>query len=170
MKKIIILVCLFFLLNSCNNENGPFDPTYFNEGFKGITFTSDDGSVIKIDPEDWCYTNSDNNKIFKSDSTIGSIPVRTQGYAFYAAYPNPCPITGSISLKFALPMESQVLVYILNKDREIATILVNERMAAGMYSIKVDAGRLIYPGVYRAVIETGDFKCYGDIWIKGGFK
>ncbi|HEX3074746.1 MAG TPA: hypothetical protein VHP30_14130, partial [Ignavibacteriales bacterium] len=58
-KLVLLIICCSALLSfSCHNDANSFsDPTYFGEGFHGITFTSEMGGydpIGPVDPSDWC--------------------------------------------------------------------------------------------------------------------
>ena len=167
MKKLLIISAVFLLINSCSEESSMFDPTYFGDGFKGITFTAEDSPYpLKEDPTDWCY--GDSNNLFKTaDDTViqvGGIP--PTGYGFYPAYPNPITINRSTKIRYSLPVSTYVYIYVINKDYKVLAILVNREHSAGSYEVSLNADR-IGTGVYRVIIETEYFNCKGDIWIKG---
>jgi len=153
MRSLIIFSTIVILITSCSDESSLFDPTYFGEGFKGITFTSEySPEPIKADPTDWCYS-----------KTGGGIPLV---YTFYPAYPNPVSLGRTTTLGFALPQESNVYLYIINKDYKIIRVLINSVLYAGRYEVNFDTNGIGITGVFRVVFETENFDCKGDIWIR----
>ena len=147
----MLLILLVFVSFSCKSDTFQlFDPTYFGEGFKGITFTNDDGEILKEDSLDWC---SEKNYL------IGN-------YSFGPAYPNPIIQGDSFNLRFAIPKETFVKIYIINSNYENIQTVINSRKLAGIYSVRINTQKLI-PSIYRVVFISGLFSCSGDIWIKG---
>lgn len=169
MKKIFIILLVCFLFISCSEDNSLFDPTYFGDGFKGITFTGEaDPTPFKADPSDWCsyYPNNTTN-LGGSTGGVDSSPVLPMGYSFGPAYPNPVVVKGSFNIPFNLPSSSHVYIYIINNDYKIVKVLVNGEKSAGTYLVQVSSEDIGPAGIYRVVFETGDIYCKGDIWIKG---
>lgn len=153
MRILIIISTVFLLTTSCSDESSIFDPTYFGDGFKGITFTGEnDPTPLKGDPSDWCFSQRG-----------GGLPL---GYIFYPAYPNPVTLGSTTTLGFALPQESIVYLYIINNDYKIIIVLINSVLTAGRYEVMLDTNGIGLSGVFRVVFETENFYCKGDIWIK----
>ncbi len=164
MKHLIIFSAVFILVTSCSEESSLFDPTYFGEGFKGITFTLEDGpEPIKEDPSDWCYNFRENLNKIEGETGVEDIPL---GYSFYPAYPNPVTLGRPTTLGFALPQESNVYLYIINNDYKIIRVLINSVLAAGRYEVMLDTNGIGITGVFRVVFEIENFYCKGDIWLK----
>jgi hypothetical protein len=172
MKKIIIIAAIFLLTISCSEENSMFDPTYFGDSFKGITFTGeDDPTPFKGDPTDWCsFVPYGLTKIEGKLKVDDEDPIVPMSYSFGAAYPNPVNVSGTFNIPFALPKSTHVYIYIINKDYKIIKVLLNELKSAGTYLISIHSSSIGPAGVYRVVFESEGIYCKGDIWIKGSFK
>lgn len=155
MKKYYIFICGLFLI-SCSD--GPFDMTYFNDGFKGITETSSSSPepIGVIDPDDWCVDDVKTN-------FDGSIPMR---HAFYPAYPNPAEKPYGFTLKFSIAQQSFVNLSIINSDNQVVIQLMNDVFNAGVYSVNVPTESLSAGTVYRAIFKSDLLICHGDILIK----
>ncbi|HSW56497.1 MAG TPA: hypothetical protein VLH59_15545 [Ignavibacteriaceae bacterium] len=160
MRSLIIFSTIVILITSCSDESSLFDPTYFGEGFKGITFTLEGGpEPIKVDPTDWCYFYREN---VKPDSIIYPM-----GYSFGPAYPNPTTLGGSIAIRFSIPETTEVYIYVINYNQKIVAVLVNDVLNAGVYEFMLNTNTIGVTGVYRVIFETPKLFCKGDIWIKG---
>ena len=166
MKRLIIISVLFLLFNSCSKDDSMFDPTYFGDGFKGITFTLESGpEPMKADPTDWLYYISYNthkvNGITKTDVEIKA----PNGYMFGPAYPNPTMVGYGFKIRFGVPRASFIYLYLINSDYRVIEVIVNSELEAGMYESHVES--IGTPGVYRLIMETDGVYSKGDIWIKG---
>ena len=167
MKRLIIIAVVFLLINSCSEDTSMFDPTYFGDGFKGITFTSEnDPTPLKADPTDWYYTISNQTSNGDNPSGIDVDVKGIKGFKFGPAFPNPSKLGGSFNLRFAIPNDMFVTIYIINKNYEIVTVLVNRELDAGTYGYWVENKILKTPGVYRVIMEADGFYSKGDVWIK----
>lgn len=167
MKRLIIIAVVFLLINSCSDDSSLFDPTYFGDGFKGITFTNEDGpEPKKEDPTDWFYSISYNQPKGQNASGIDVEVKGINGFRFGPAFPNPSKLDRSFNLRFAIPKDMFVTIYIINKNYEIVTVLVNRELAAGTHEYWVENKILKTPGVYRVIMESEGFYSKGDVWIK----
>lgn len=168
MKRLIIISAAFLFINSCSEESTLFDPTYFGDGFKGITFTAEDSpDILKADPTDWWpggYSILGKTNDTKGISEEVPIPLN---YNFGAAYPNPVIVSGTFNIPFTLPRDTHVYIYVINKDYKIIAVLVNELKPAGTFLVSIHSNSLGPAGVYRVVFESEGIYCKGDIWIKG---
>ena len=168
MKKIIFNLIILFAVISCSEESSLFDPTYFGDGFKGITFTGEaDPTPLKADPTDWC---SGSNEILGKPS--GALGVDEEVPApmyinFGAAFPNPVKLNSTTTIPFAIPQQRLVNIYVINKEYRVVAVLLNRILEAGSYQITLDTKMIGIAGVYRVVFETENIYCKGDIWIKG---
>jgi hypothetical protein len=170
MKRIIIISAIFLFINSCNEESTMFDPTYFGDGFKGITFTAEDSpDPLKADPTDWCsYSLGKLNNIEDDSGGVDENPgIIPMGFTFGAAYPNPIKINATTTIPFTLPSSTYVYVYVVNSDYQILTVLVNDFLQAGSYQVEFNSESIGVSGVYRVILETDNYYCKGDVWIKG---
>lgn len=111
IDKRIFLIFLILLVN-CDEPEGPFDPTYFLDGFKGITFTDEFGFILKIDPNDWCFPFYD----------LGSSYTIPKSFSFYPAYPNPVTSDNSTTFQYSLPKSGYVEIVIKNNSSIIIKI------------------------------------------------
>jgi hypothetical protein len=144
-----------------------FDPTYFGDGFKGITFTGeDDPTPFKADPTDWYYSVSNYQPKEQNTSGINIEIKGVNGYMFAPAYPNPSRFESGFSINFAIPNDMFVTIYIINKNYETVSVLENRELEAGRYLYWFENKNLKTPGVYRVIMETDGFYSKGDVWIK----
>ena len=166
MKKIILALTIFLLISSCNNYSTMFDPTYYGDGFKGITFTSEiDPTPLKVDPTDWCYSDSNSLPKVGTDSVDTDI-IAPSGFSFGAAYPNPTTLHSSINIRFTIPETTFVHISVINKDYNVVADLINDQLIPGTHLLTFDT-KNIGSGVFRVIFESDKFYCKGDIWIKG---
>ena len=121
----------------------------------GIHITGEDGpDLIGVegnpDKNDWCL-NSD------------------QGWAFFPGYPNPA--SESITIQYQLHRESEVKLQIINENKKVVRILVDEvQFSSGNHSVRWDltddSGNRLKNGYYRAqFFIDAEFKCKGDIKV-----
>ncbi|MCH7877753.1 MAG: hypothetical protein IH914_00360 [candidate division Zixibacteria bacterium] len=121
------------------------------EGFSGITETDDDGvKTGAIDTQDWC-----------EESINGQI--------LSPAFPN--PTFSNAQIQFFVPFEDQVEILIYDDvgAPPIANLGGAERSQAGVSSVTWDltdnTGSRVSKGIYRCVLVTDFFCCYGDIEV-----
>jgi hypothetical protein len=159
LPLLILSTCI---LVSCSEDNRPLGPTVH---YRGITVTNEDSPVpISIDPEDWCF------KVGIPQSQGDSIPsdVLPSQYSLGPAYPNPA--SAIVTIPFGLPISSHVTIYILLAPGVVVREIVDEPLNAGMHvadwPLDNQDGEPLPRGIYRCVIEAGDFSCFGDIQIK----
>lgn len=168
MKRLIIISAVFIFINSCSEESTLFDPTYFGDGFKGITFTAEDSpDPLKEDPTDWWpggYVILGKTNHTKGTPTDIPVPLNIN---FGAAYPNPVALNKSTNIPFSIPQQMNVYIYVINKDYRIIAVLVNNILQAGMHQVSLDTELIGVAGVYRVVFESEGIYCKGDVWIKG---
>jgi len=104
---------------------------------------------------------------YQDNSGISIIGNPNQEILFYPAYPNPAQ--NSTTLSFTLVQSSHVSVKILDVTGNVVKELFNNYTNAGLHSIQWDltnsSGNKIASTLYRAVLEVGDFKVYGDILV-----
>ena len=79
------------------------------------------------------------------------------------AYPN--PTSGLTVISYLLPQAASVRITIYNSNRQSVVCLVNGMLAAGLHTVTWDASE-VDPGIYKCVMESGDFKCMGDIEVE----
>jgi len=151
MYRILFMLFLIFTISSCNyDEPQLFDPTYFGESIKGITFVDETGEILKEDPSDWC---------------IGTNHL-VSNYSFGPAYPNPVTKGKSFTIRFSLPKSTFLEIYIINTKFQITNTIVNSQLAAGIYSLNINTDEMV-PNIYRLMFKSEGFSCSGDVWIKG---
>lgn len=167
MKRLIIIAVVFLLINSCSDDTSLFDPTYFGDGFKGITFTNEDGpDPLKADPTDWYYSISYNQPKGQNTSGIDVEVKGIKGFMLAPAFPNPSYFDRGFTVRFAIPNEKYVSIYIINKNYEVVTVVVNSELETGTYECSIENKNLKAPGVYRVIMESDGFYSKGDVWIK----
>ncbi len=169
MKRLLILSTAFLIINSCSEESTIFDPTYFGDGFKGITFTGEaDPTPLKTDPTDWCSSIPFGlPKIDGGLKVDDEDPILPIYFSFGAAYPNPVIVSGAFNIPFTLPKSTHVYIYVINKDYKIISVVLNELKSAGTHVVSIPSKSLGPAGVYRVVFESEGIYCKGDIWVKG---
>lgn len=132
----------------CAGTGSPTSATGFCR-FSGITETDADGTVYVQDSDDWC---------------ISAIP---EDHRLGLAYPNPA--SDSVVIYFGLPQSGDVRLEILGMFCVPIRTLWDGTKSPGVHSIVWDlrntSGARVLPGVYRCVMEAGDFTCYGDIGV-----
>ena len=169
----------------CSNGDTPGDPTLFNDGFKGITYTSSDdptpiGSVDHDDWKsdgywDWRYPIAPCRSIvipFSKRTKIDTV-IHTN-FAMYPAYPN--PFNPTTSIEFALPVTCHVYASIINDRYQTVQVLICEVLDAGLVEVEwsaVDSNNRELPSdIYRFLIRCTDdngnllFASHGDLWLK----
>lgn len=167
MKRLIIFAAVFLLINSCSEDTSMFDPTYFGDGFKGITFTrEEDPTPLKADPTDWYYSISYNQHKGQNTSGIDVEVKGIKGFMFAPAFPNPSNINTGFSISFAIPQDLSVKIYIINKKYEIVSVLINDELPAGRHLLHIGNNIIAVPGVYRVIMESNGFYSKGDVWVK----
>ena len=171
VKKLIIISTILLFINSCSEESSMFDPTYFGDGFKGITFTGEaDPTPFKGDPTDWC--SGANGILGKNNDTSGTddgFPIPLY-FNFGAAFPNPITINESTTIPFAIPQQMFANIYVINKEYRVVAVLINRMLEPGSYQVELDSKQIGAAGVYRVVFESENIYCKGDIWIKGSLE
>lgn len=117
----------------------------------GITETDESAELIgNIDENDWCTNAQD-------------------GWALHPAYPN--PTNNSTTLIFSLAKMARVKLQIINKDKKVVKLLVDEFKPAGFFSVQWNLldnnDDRVKNGFYRVqFFVDGEFKCHGDIQVK----
>jgi hypothetical protein len=160
--SFIIAMCLF--INCSEKSNEFFDPSYWSGPYKGITFTNQFGAQLKIDPDDWCVSQTNSN----NSSTV--LPT-AESYAFIPAFPNPVSRENeNLTIRFYTSEESNIKITI-NSDKLFTIKLLTDRIfERGLHEIewdlKNDIGNKVPAGIYRCYMKAEDFSCHGDIWIK----
>jgi hypothetical protein len=81
-------------------------------------------------------------------------------FAFYKPYPNPA--VNSVSIRYALPVDTDVKLNVYDKTGRLVKTLVDEKEKAGIREIIWDGkdadGRKVPAGVYFMRLEAGGFK------------
>ncbi len=141
LSGLLLLVTLAFLVVCSDSLN-----------ITGITETDETGPdpIGNIDENDWC-------------------PNLQDGVAFLPAYPNPA--TESISFQYKLASLFRVKLQLINKQKNVVRLLIDELQQAGTHVVRWDLlndqGNGVKNGFYRAqLLIDAEFKCQGDIEIK----
>lgn len=173
MKMLLLFGILSILIIAgCSDKEGViFDPTYVNDGFKGITYTAPDGVILgPVDSDDWrMFSGSPTFVIFKENingQVTGSEKVIPDSFAAQPAYPN--PFNGQVAFQFALPVACGWKLTII--DDSYRTVRAFEgQYEAGILVIVWDgtdqSGRKVISDVFRVVYEFASCWGYGDIWL-----
>ena len=172
---ITLLLILFLLFINCKNE-GVFDPSLYHPTFKGITYSTEDGTVLLEDPEDWhLSTTSPYEDLFEPYEIVeietphspSNLPASLQ---MDPPYPNPS--SNSITFRYSLMNKATVLIFIIDSDRRIVAQLteVDKLYGSGSYELewgfKDIHGHRIPSNIYRCVYRLGHQMGYGDIWVE----
>lgn len=127
------------------NKIPPFNRVYYK--VKVVDYS---GNKSGYSNEKWFYDGSTSKPIATSDEST-NLPTK---FSLKQNYPNPFnPVT---KIKFDLPEESQVELYVYNSSGQVIAKLLNKRLAAGGYSVDFSAEKLS-SGVYFYRIKTGQF-------------
>jgi len=135
--------------------------------FADITVTDEFGNVLSWDPSDWCVPGPRpllSGVTAEPQSPLG-LPT---AYYMYPAYPN--PTKDSVTILYALPTDSKVKLWIINRYGQDIITLTNEFETAGYKSVvwhlQDSNFRRVGSDIYRAIIEAGQFRCNGDIKVE----
>ena len=165
MKRLLIIFVPFLLLQSCSSEEGIFDPTYFMDGFKGITFTGPESpESFGGDTTDWCTECGSSNLVLKPDSITHEEP-GVACFSFAPCYPNPTNVNGSTKLRYSIAEEMNIKIYMIDKHYNVLKVLVDRVHSSGTYEVTCDLTGLA-PDVYRFIAETDIHFCKGDLLIQ----
>jgi hypothetical protein len=130
--------------------------------FVGITRTDATGTVLGLDPDDWC-----------DDTTTGGGGVPTV-YALSPAFPN--LTNGVCTIRFTVPERCRVALAVrqwVGRVHVLARLLVDDKFDPGVHTVEWDGrddrGELLRDDIYRVYLTAGvygsDYQCYGDIQI-----
>ena len=82
---------------------------------------------------------------------------------------NPCSPGDNILILYAITKESEVNLYIINKNYAIIKTLVNESQTTGYHSImwngEDDVGAIPDNDFYRVILQLGDSVCFANLHI-----
>ncbi|EQB64095.1 MAG: hypothetical protein RBG1_1C00001G1674 [candidate division Zixibacteria bacterium RBG-1] len=136
--------------------------------FAGITVTDEFGNVLSWDPGDWCGLTPcppSPPETLSISPEIGGLP---KIFSFCPAFPNPAKDSTIIS--YTLPLDSKVKLWIINRYGHNVITLVDGSVTAGykavVWHLKDSNSRRVGSDIYRAIIETGQFRCRGDIKVE----
>jgi hypothetical protein len=93
----------------------------------------------------------------KYDTTVGIEKVANeipQSFVLYQNHPN--PFNPSTTIKFALPISSNVKINVYNSLGQLVETLVDEEIESGYHEVKFDASQLS-SGVYLYQLKAGSF-------------
>lgn len=166
MKRLIIILASLVIIQSCEEKGYFLDPTYFMDGFKGITLTAEDGpDPLGGDLTDWC-TDCNNYQLpdVNSDSSESEI-VTPVCFSFAPCFPNPTNVNGSTKLRYSIAAEMNIKIYMIDKHSTVLKVLVDRIHEPGTYEVTCDLEGLA-PDVYRFIAETEYHFCKGDLLIQ----
>lgn len=165
MKRLIIILASLVVIQSCEEEGDFFDPTYFMDGFKGITHTLEDSpQPFGGDPTDWCTECGSSNLVLKPDSITHEEPIPIC-FSFAPCYPNPTNVNGYTTLRYSLAAEMNIKIYMIDKHYNVLKVFIDRVHTPGTYEITCDLEGLA-PDVYRFIAETEYHFCKGDLLIQ----
>ncbi|MCK4547433.1 MAG: hypothetical protein KAW17_08320 [Candidatus Eisenbacteria sp.] len=126
----------------------PYDVT----DFTGILETDEVGEILGGDSSDWCPSG-------------GVVP---SAHGLGPAYPNSA--TGAITIPFALPLATDVVVEIIDRNCVVIRTLVDASLLTGHYTVLWDladqSGSPVPADLYRCVMVAAGFYCHGDIQVE----
>ena len=164
MKYLSLILFIYFFTGCTSESNEFFDPTYWSDHYKGITFTDKFGLILKNDPNDWCVEYGDPIDSSQIRPNVGT-------YTFIPAYPNPVNRnTDVLNIGFYTGEVSVIKIYISDIEYSIVKVIVDSTFNRGLYiihwNLEDSLGRKVPGGIYRCFMKAADFSCHGDIWIK----
>ena len=158
---VMLMVVFGLFLVQCSDDDNPVDSTGPDTGdtlivIDGITETDDLGYIIGGDLNDWCYDFTKNSK--------GPVP---STFALYPAFPNASYYY--INLIYDLPLMTDVYIRVIDSTAAVVRDLVDTAQVMGQYvtgwNLLDTAGVRVAPGMYRVLMNAGDFECQGDIEV-----
>jgi hypothetical protein len=157
LASTTLLICSLLFLVQCSDDETVMGTDTGSKAFEGITITSEAGTVMGGDSDDWCY-------IAGTPKASDLIP---NHYSMYPAFPNPC--YDNISFQYDLPLMVDVYITIVNVSGDTVRTLAYYGQAPGTYTLDWDlrdnGGTAVTPGIYHCLLEAGDFSCSGDIEV-----
>ncbi len=160
------LAIILLALLSCSNK-GVVDPTYFSEGFKGITYMDKAGNPIgPKDPTDWGF--GGDLAYPQGNNWYYDYSKWWYGPAFYArAFPN--PTSDSIILQFDMKSQMNYDIQIVDSQHRVVAQFsdtVYYRLLIFWQPIDLQGIKLPY-GIYRVYYKFHDdlISGFGDIWF-----
>lgn len=188
-KRILFTINLMFvvLTGGCSSDGTPTDPTIFNDGFKGITYTSDGPFPSGlVDSDDWkddgywdyryptldCYARQTTLPRFShhfKPNEVGFSGTSPATFRLRPVYPNPC--SGTSLIGFELPVgDFRVYCAIIDDHYNILATLIcryfyEDTDTGGRYEVEWDpkdaSGNFLPSDVYRCIFlatdHQGDF-------------
>ena len=100
---------------------------------------------------------------------IGQIETESGNYGIFipmsqsVSLPYPNPFHSITSITLAVPSDTYLTIYILNRDYNTIDTLISRQLDAGVYSIVWDAS-LFPSGYYRIVADFGDEECFTNVY------
>lgn len=165
-STLVLFIGLILITVWGCSEDGENNPTTFsNPGdqdvlidISGITETGIAGEISHNDPDDWCVPAKTVNE--------GGLPTE---FAFYPAYPNPS--YQQVLIHYDLPAPVIVNIGVVDIKGNLVRTLENGDQPAGVYVTSWDRtdeeGNEVDTGLYRVIMEAGDFVCHGDLKLAG---
>jgi hypothetical protein len=170
MKTLLIIIISIFTLFGCK-ENST-DPQIGNEFYQGITETLIDGTILKVDNQDW-----------QSDSV--NVGTDTLILDLFPASPNPLIHSGACELKYGLNFTGTIEIELFQAkndvltgktiENKVRTCMPSSQVAKGKYGIHLNGKYLKQGGIYRAYITAKKYinngkdsvilKSFGDIQV-----
>ena len=173
MKKVFIfLIMVMVSLAGCSDEAGIFaDPTYANDGFKGITFTDVTGTPIgPVDESDWnLYVGTPSFAVSKE--SLESPPASASKVLpdqFYVSEAYPNPTKDVITFFFDTPIALEWSLYIIDDNYRVLKSFGSYSEAGRVeinWDMRDESGKKLADDIYRVIYEWEGLWGYGDIWV-----
>jgi hypothetical protein len=169
---IILFLASLMIIAGCTGDSVT-DPTLVNKGFRGITYTNEEGEIIgPADLDDWHLSSDDNT--FLAPKAGDNYQVLSAGnglpadFSIDPAYPN--PNNGVFYLQFCIPTYVCCFSAVIINDnyRILARISCGPSLGISrmLWTPEIAPGQKLPPGIYRVIYSIGLRSGYGDIWIK----
>jgi hypothetical protein len=174
-KKILFVAFIFSIALGCS-QNGVFNPTLSKNGFRGITFTDENGEINGlVDPDDWrlyrgklpYFPTPKSLCSEKSTKSNDDIVIYPGNFEVKPAYPN--PTNNAVTIEVNLGSPSDWSYVIINEQFVIIDSLSGHTDAGGLnisYNFRDDKTDNIPDGFYRVIYRLGRYSGHGDIWVK----
>ncbi len=149
------------------DHTGPIDPTLNNDGFKGITYTDEQGNIVgAIDPTDWQLNKSCASYSFPGSPYCPGKTIIPHWSKARPAYPNPS--NDSFTLVFRLAAAVPWSLSVIDENHRILYSALGFSEAGTLFvtwKAEDEPGHRLQSGVYRVIYRLGRFCGHGDLWF-----